>query len=87
MYCIISVYGIEYAIFFLIITNIFSELSSIIIFLLCLPNKNISKKDFIPNIEMLYKCDFKKEENPTLFEPNYLKKPEAEEKLNDSQSN
>lgn len=44
------------------------------------------ENDFTSNIVLLYKCSFKKEENPINFEPNYLKKPEAEEKLNDSQS-
>lgn len=41
--------GIEITIFFLIISNIVSECSSILIFTFCLPKKNISKKDFIPN--------------------------------------
>ena len=41
--------GLEYTIAFLIITNIFSELSSIIILTILLPNKNINKNDFIPN--------------------------------------
>lgn len=41
--------GIEYTIAFIIISNIFSELSSIIILTLCLPNKNIKKEDFFPN--------------------------------------
>lgn len=36
-----------------------------------------------PNIEDLYKYNLKREENPMTFEPNYLKKTEAEEKLND----
>lgn len=44
------------------------------------------ENDFTSNIELLYKCSFKKEENPITFEPNYLKKPEAEEKLDDNQS-
>lgn len=39
-----------------------------------------------PNLNELYKYNFKKEENPMNFEPNYLKKPEAEEKLNDKNS-
>ena len=44
--------GIEYAVAFLIITNIFSELTSIIIFICLLPKKiNISKKIFIPEKE------------------------------------
>ena len=45
--------GIEITIFFLIISNIISELSSIIIFTICLPKKNVSKKDFIPNKKYL----------------------------------
>ena len=44
------------------------------------------EKDYIPNIEKLYSCSFKKEEDPITFNPNYLKKPEAEEKLNDSKN-
>ena len=39
-----------------------------------------------PNLEDLYKYNFKKEENPMTFEPNYLKKTEAEEKLNDNRN-
>lgn len=43
--------GIEYAVCFLILTNIFSELSSIIILFLYGPkNFSIKKEDFIPNI-------------------------------------
>lgn len=46
--------GIEYTIAFLIITNIFSELTSIIIFLILLPKKiDLSKKYFIPEKESL----------------------------------
>lgn len=46
--------GIEYTIAFLIITNIFSELTSIIIFLFLLPKKiDLSKKYFIPEKESL----------------------------------
>lgn len=41
--------GIEITIFFLIISNIISELSSIIILTLFLPKRNLNKKDFIPN--------------------------------------
>lgn len=47
--------GIEITIFFLVISNIISELSSIIIFTICLPKKNICKKDFIPNKKYLKK--------------------------------
>lgn len=45
--------GIEYTIFFLVISNIVSELSSIIIFTICLPKKNLKKEDFIPNKKYL----------------------------------
>lgn len=45
--------GIEITIFFLIITNIISELSSIIILSFCLPKNNLTKKDFIPNKKYL----------------------------------
>lgn len=45
--------GIEITIFFLVISNIISECSSIIIFTFCLPKKNISKNDFIPNKKYL----------------------------------
>ena len=46
--------GIEYAVAFLVISNIFSELTSIIIFIFLLPKKiNISKKIFIPEKESL----------------------------------
>ena len=41
--------GIEIAIGFIILTNIFSELSSIIIFLVLLPNRKLYKKDFAYN--------------------------------------
>ena len=41
--------GISYAIAFLILVNIFSELSSIIILIVLLPNKKIHKNDFVPN--------------------------------------
>ena len=41
--------GIEITIFFLIVSNIISECSSILIFTFCLPKKNISKNDFLPN--------------------------------------
>lgn len=42
--------GIEYAVAFLVITNIFSELTSILILLFFLPrNFKLSKKDFIPD--------------------------------------
>jgi len=40
--------GIEYAVAFIVVSNIFSELSSIIILTLCLPKKNIKLNDFIP---------------------------------------
>ena len=45
--------GIEVTIFFLIISNIISELSSIIILTICLPKNNLNKKDFIPNKKYL----------------------------------
>lgn len=45
--------GIETTIFFLVASNIISELSSIIIFTICLPKKNVTKKDFIPNKKYL----------------------------------
>ena len=41
--------GIEYAIAFILLTNIASELTSIIIFVLLLPNFKISKKELKPN--------------------------------------
>lgn len=41
--------GIESAVTFVILTNIFSELSSIIIFLFLLPNFKAKKSDIIPN--------------------------------------
>ncbi len=41
--------GIEYAVAFVIISNIFCELSSIIIFLFLIPNFKCNKKDLIPN--------------------------------------
>lgn len=41
--------GIEYTVAFIIISNIFSELSSIIILTFCLPNKNIKLNDFLIN--------------------------------------
>ncbi len=45
--------GIEITIFFLIVSNIISECSSILIFTFCLPKKNISKNDFLPNKKYL----------------------------------
>lgn len=41
--------GLSIAISFVVISNIFSEISSIIILILFLPKKNISKKDLLPN--------------------------------------
>lgn len=41
--------GLEYTIAFLVIVNIFGELSSIIILTFLLPKKNIKKIDFFPN--------------------------------------
>lgn len=41
--------GIEFAVAFIVISNIFSELSSIIILTLCLPKSNIKVNDFLPN--------------------------------------
>lgn len=40
-----------------------------------------------PDLNNLFNYNFKKEENSITFTPNYLKKPEAEEKLNDSKGN
>ena len=49
---IFLIQGIEYAVAFLVISNIFSELTSIIILFFFLPKKfNLNKKDFIPNKE------------------------------------
>lgn len=50
---IFLVKGIEVTIFFLIITNIISELSSIIILTICLPKRSLKKQDFIPNKKYL----------------------------------
>lgn len=41
---------------------------------------------FSPNLNNFYKQNLKKEENSMTFVPNYLKKTEAEEKLNDSRA-
>ncbi|MBE6139597.1 MAG: hypothetical protein E7174_03785 [Firmicutes bacterium] len=41
--------GIEYAIAFIILSNIFCELSSIIIFIFLIPNFKCDKKELIPN--------------------------------------
>lgn len=41
--------GIEYAIAFVILSNIFCELSSIIIFIFLIPNFKCSKKEIMPN--------------------------------------
>lgn len=41
--------GIEFAVAFVILTNVFSELSSIIIFIFLIPNFKCSKKEIIPN--------------------------------------
>ena len=46
---IFLVKGIEYAVAFVILTNIFSELSSIIIFIFLIPNFKCSKKELYPN--------------------------------------
>lgn len=43
--------GIEYAIAFVILSNIFCELSSIIIFIVLMPNFKCNKKEFKPNIK------------------------------------
>ena len=42
-------FGINYAVAFIILTNIASELTSIIIFLILLPNFKINKKELTPN--------------------------------------
>ena len=39
---------------------------------------------FKPNIDNLYKHNLKREENSMTFVPTYLKRTEAEEKLNDN---
>lgn len=43
--------GIEYAIAFVILSNIFCELASIIIFIFLIPNFKCDKKEFKPNIK------------------------------------
>lgn len=43
----------------------------------------IEVKKYTPDLNNLYKNMNKKEENSITFVPNYLKKPEAEEKLNE----
>lgn len=49
---IFLIQGLEYAIAFVLLSNIVSELSSIIILLIFIPNKfNIKKKDIIPNVK------------------------------------
>lgn len=40
-----------------------------------------------PNLENFFICNFKTIEDPITFIPNYLKKPEAEEKLSDCKNN
>ena len=46
--------GLSYVVAFLILISIFSELSSIIIFLICLPNKiSLKKEDFKPKKDYL----------------------------------
>lgn len=47
--------GLEYTIAFLVLSNIFSELTSICILTICLPKKNLTKNDLIPK-----KNNFKK---------------------------
>lgn len=42
--------------------------------------------EFKPNLNSFYKQNLKKEENSMTFVPNYLKRTEAEEKLNGSRS-
>lgn len=46
-------------------------------------NFDFETVSFNPNFENITTSNFKKEENPMTFVPNYLKKTEAEEKLND----
>ena len=46
-------FGIMYAVAFIILTNIASELTSIIIFIFLLPNFKISKKELKPNIKTI----------------------------------
>ena len=43
--------GMEYVIAFVLLTNVFSELSSIIIFLILIPSYRCEKKDILPNKE------------------------------------
>lgn len=47
--------------------------------------ENVKTIKYKPNINNLYKYMNKKEENSITFIPNYLKKTEAEEKLNEKQ--
>lgn len=49
-----------------------------------LDNFNFEVVSFKPNIDNFYKYGKKKEENSMTFVPTYLKRTEAEEKLNDS---
>ena len=49
-------------------------------------NFDFETVSFNPNFENITTSNFKKEENPMTFVPNYLKKTEAEEKLNDCKS-
>ena len=47
----------------------------------------VSNDEFQPNLQNFYNKGTKTKENPMSFVPNYLKKPEAEEKLNDKTNN
>ncbi len=43
--------------------------------------------EFVPDMNKFFTLDFKKKEDSMTFVPNYLKKTEAEEKLNDNRNN
>ena len=42
---------------------------------------------YVPNMDKFFSLNFKREENSMTFVPEYLKKTEAEEKLNDNRNN
>ena len=43
--------------------------------------------EFVPDMDKFFTLDFKRKEDSMTFVPNYLKKTEAEEKLNDNRDN
>ena len=43
--------------------------------------------EFVPDMDKFFNLDFKRKEDSMTFVPNYLKKTEAEEKLNDNRDN